>query len=88
MDKGFERCCDLIARMIEKYGDKMLQEIKKENAYQIQQWKTDNEGRKNRYVAYYKLVLYISLEKRQLRKNRSMYKKNMLLLFLIENKLE
>ena len=72
MDKGFERCCDLIARMIEKYGDKMLQEIKKENAYQIQQWKTDNEGRKNRYVAYYKLVLYISLEKRQLRKNRGM----------------
>lgn len=56
MDKGFERCCDLIARMIEKYGDKMLQEIKKENAYQIHQWKTDNEGRKNRYVAYYKLV--------------------------------
>ena len=42
--------------MIEKYGDKMLQEIKKENAYQIHQWKTDNEGRKNRYVAYYKLV--------------------------------
>ena len=78
MDKGFERCCDLIAKMIEKYGDKMLQEIKKENAYQIQQWKTDNEGRKNRYVAYYKLVLYISLEKRQLRKNRGMYKKNML----------
>ena len=30
--------------MIEKYGDKMFQEIKKENAYQIQQWKTDNEG--------------------------------------------
>ena len=56
MDKGFDRCCDLIARMIEKYGDKMLQEIKKENAYQIHQWKTDNEGRKNRYVAYYKLV--------------------------------
>ena len=42
MDKGFERCCDLIARMIEKYRDKMLQEIKKENAYQIHQWKTDN----------------------------------------------
>ena len=31
---------------------------------------------------------YISLEKRQLRNSRSMYKKNMLLLFLIENKLE
>lgn len=43
MDKRFERCCNLIARMIEKYGDKMLQEIKKENAYQIHQWKTDNE---------------------------------------------
>ena len=84
MDKGFERCCDLIAKMIEKYGDKMLQEIKKENAYQIQQWKTDNEGRKNRYVAYYKLVLYISLEKRQLRKNRGMYKKNMLLFHFLD----
>lgn len=34
----------------------MLQEIKKEDAYQIHQWKTDNEERKNRYVAYYKLV--------------------------------
>lgn len=32
---------------------------------------------------------YISLEKRQLRKNRSMYKKNMLLfIFLIDNELE
>ena len=31
---------------------------------------------------------YISLEKRQLRNSRSMYKKNMLLLFLIENKVE
>ena len=84
MDKGFERCCDLIARMIEKYGGKMLQEIQTEDTFRLQQWKTDNEGRKSRYVAYYKLVLYISLEKRQLRKNRGMYKKNMLLFHFLD----
>ena len=56
MDKGFERCCDLIARMIEKYGDKILQEIRKENANKILQWETDNERRKSRYIAYYNLL--------------------------------
>lgn len=56
MDKGFERCCDLIARMIEKYGGKMLQEMQREDIFKFQQWKTDNEGRKSRYVAYCKLV--------------------------------
>ncbi|MBQ3601114.1 MAG: hypothetical protein II992_07955 [Lachnospiraceae bacterium] len=56
MDKGFEQCCDLIARMIEKYGGKMLQEMQKEDTFKFQQWKTDNKGRKSRYVAYYKLV--------------------------------
>lgn len=56
MDKGFERCCDLIARMIEKYGGKILQEIQKEDTFGLHQWKTDNEGRKSRCVAYYKLV--------------------------------
>ena len=56
MDKGFERCCDLIARMIEKYGGKMLEEMQREDTFKIQQWKTDNEERKSRYVAYYKLI--------------------------------
>ena len=36
MDKGFERCCDLIARMIEKYGDKVLQDFWKEKEVSLE----------------------------------------------------
>ena len=74
MDKGFERCCDLIARMIEKYGGKMLQEMQKEDHLSF------NNGKRITKEGNPDMLLItswcISLKKKRHRINRSMYKAN------------
>ena len=56
MDKGFERCCDLIARMIEKYGDKVLQDFWKEKEVSLEYGEVETDKKKKRYIAFCKLV--------------------------------
>lgn len=73
MDKGFERCCNLIARMIEKYGDKCFRKSRKRTHIRFINGKLIMKKGKTDMLLI--TSWYISVEKRQLRKNRSMYKK-------------
>ena len=54
MNKEFERCCRLMAKLMEKYGSMVLQDIKVEFQYRPERWKMNVDGKKSRFATYVK----------------------------------
>lgn len=54
MNKEFERCCRLIAKMMEKYGRMILQDIARELRYRPERHIVNVDGKKSRFVTYVK----------------------------------
>ena len=54
MNKEFERCCRLMAKLMEKYGSMVLQDIKVELQYRPERWKMNVDGKKSRFATYVK----------------------------------
>lgn len=54
MNKEFERCCRLMAKLIEKYGSMVLQDIKMELQYSPEAWIVNVDGKKSRFTSYVK----------------------------------
>lgn len=54
MDKEFERCCRLMARIMEKYSSKILRDIEREIQYRPERWIENTDENKSRFTAYVK----------------------------------
>ena len=54
VNKEFERCCRLMAKLIEKYGSMVLQDIKVELQYRPERWIMNVDGKKARFATYVK----------------------------------
>jgi hypothetical protein len=54
VDKDFEKCCNFLAQMMEKYGGEVLKEIALEKEIKLECWVLDANGRKSRLIAYAK----------------------------------
>jgi hypothetical protein len=54
MQKDFERCCQFLAQMMEKYGAEVLAEITVELKFEPELWILDVDGKKSKLVAYAK----------------------------------
>ena len=54
MSKEFERCCRLMAKLMEKYGSMVLRDIAFELHYRPERWTVNVDGKKSRFVTYVK----------------------------------
>lgn len=59
MNKEFERCCRLMAKLMEKYGSMVLRElvlrdIVLELQYRPERWIMNVDGKKSRFATYVK----------------------------------
>ena len=54
MNKEFERCCRLMAKLMEKYGSIVLRDIVLELQYRPEPWIMIVDGKKSRFVNYAK----------------------------------
>lgn len=54
MDKEFERCCRLIAMIMEKYSSKILCDIEREIQYRPERWTVNSDEKKSIFTAYVK----------------------------------
>ena len=54
MNKEFERCCKLMAKLIEKYGSVVLRDIVLELQYRPDPWITNLDVQKSRFTTYVK----------------------------------
>lgn len=54
MNKEFERCCRLMAKLMEKYSSMVLREIVLELQYRPERWIMNVDGKKSRFVTYVK----------------------------------
>lgn len=54
MDKEFERCCRLMAKIMEKYSSKILCDIEREIQYRPERWTENSDEKKSRFIAYVK----------------------------------
>ena len=54
MNKEFERCCKLMAKLIEKYGSVVLRDIVLELQYRPDPWIMNVDGKKSRFTTYVK----------------------------------
>ena len=54
MNKEFERCCRLMAKLMEKYGSMVLRDIVLELQYRPEPWIMIVDGKKSRFVTYVK----------------------------------
>lgn len=54
MDKEFERCCKLMAKIMEKYSSKILRDIEREIQYQPERWIENLDEKKSRFTSYVK----------------------------------
>lgn len=54
MNKEFERCCRLMAKLMEKYSSMVLREIVLELQYRPERWIMIVDGKKSRFVTYVK----------------------------------
>lgn len=54
MNKEFERCCRLMAKIMEKYSSKILLDIEREIQYQPERWTENLDEKKSRFTAYVK----------------------------------
>ena len=52
MNKEFERCCRLMAKLMEKYGSIVLRDIVLELQYKPERWIMNVDGKKSRFVTY------------------------------------
>ena len=54
MDKEFERCCRLMAKIMEKYSSKILCDIEREIQYLPERWTENLDEKKSIFIAYVK----------------------------------
>ena len=54
MDKEFERCCRLMAKIMEKYSSKILRDIESEIKYRPERWTVNPDKKKSRFTVYLK----------------------------------
>ncbi|RFZ76374.1 hypothetical protein DS742_23950 [Lacrimispora amygdalina] len=54
MNKEFERCCRLMAKLMEKYGSMVLRDIAKELRYRPERHIVNVDGKKSRFTTYVK----------------------------------
>ena len=54
MNKEFERCCRLMAKLMEKYGSMVLRDIVLELQYRPEPWIMIVDEKKSRFVTYVK----------------------------------
>ena len=54
MNKEFERCCRLMAKLMEKYGSIVLRDIVLEMQYRPERWIINVDGKKSRFATYVK----------------------------------
>ena len=54
MNKEFERCCILMAMMMEKYSSIILRDIESETQFGPEQWAENADEMKLRFTAYVK----------------------------------
>lgn len=54
MDKEFERCCRLMAKIMEKYSSKILRDIEGEIQYRLERWTENPDEKKSRFTVYVK----------------------------------
>ena len=54
MNKEFERCCRLMAKLMEKYGSVVLRDIVLELQYRPERWMMNVDGKKSRFASYVK----------------------------------
>ena len=54
MDKEFERCCRLMAKIMEKYSSKILRDIEREIQYRPERWIENPDEMKSRFTVYVK----------------------------------
>jgi hypothetical protein len=52
MNKEFERCCRLMAKLMEKYGFIVLRDIVLEMQYRPERWIMNMDGKKSRFATY------------------------------------
>ena len=59
MNKEFERCCRLMAKLMEKYGSMVLRDIVLALQYRPEPWVMNVNGKKSRFITYVKrLAVY------------------------------
>ena len=54
MNKEFERCCRLMAKLMEKYSSMVLRDIVVELQYRPERWIMNVDGKKSRFTTYVK----------------------------------
>ncbi len=53
-EKEFERCCRLMAKLMEKYSSVVLRDIEMELQYRPERWTVNVDGNKSRFSTYVK----------------------------------